>query len=72
MVGWLYRADLTDRTVPEAGDQSLWEPVERAYQLWHETGSRGWERPGMTVDRNGRNRVWLDHPRGQHTWELDS
>jgi protein-L-isoaspartate(D-aspartate) O-methyltransferase len=56
------RVGIADRTVTEAGEVSLWEPVEWAYRLWVDADRPGWERLGLTVDADGRNTVWLDKP----------
>ncbi|MCY7342086.1 MAG: methyltransferase domain-containing protein [Pseudonocardia sp.] len=64
------RVSLSDHTVTEAGNTSLWEPVERAYRVWVDTDRPGWDRLGLTVDADGHNTVWLDEPDGEHTWLL--
>lgn len=58
------KVDLTDRTVTEAGNTPLWEPVEWAYRLWLTSDRPGWNRLGLTVDAAGRNQVWIDEPDG--------
>lgn len=64
------KIDLTDRTVTEAGDTPLWEPVEWAYQLWLNVARPGWGRLGLTVDGDGRNQVWIDKPDGSFVHAL--
>jgi hypothetical protein len=64
------RVGFDDRSVIEAGETSLWEPVEWAHRLWVDAGRPGWDRLGLTVDRNGRNTVWLDEPEGRHAWPI--
>lgn len=64
------KIDLTDRTVTEAGDTSLWEPVEWAYQLWRGLDRPGWDRLGLTVDEDGQNQIWIDKPAGSFVHPL--
>lgn len=64
------KIDLTDRTVTEAGDTPLWEPVEWAYQLWRNLDRPGWDRLGLTVDQDGRNQLWIDKPDGSFVHSL--
>lgn len=66
------RVDLADRTVTEAGETSLWKPIEWAYQLWLEADQPDWQRLGLTVDTDGHNTVWLDDPDGEHHWTIAS
>lgn len=64
------RATFDDHTVTEAGDVSLWEPIEQAHRIWSANERPGWERMGLTVDTDGNNTIWLDEPTGEHTWVL--
>jgi protein-L-isoaspartate(D-aspartate) O-methyltransferase len=66
------RVGVDDHIVTESGDVSLWEPIERAYRLWVETGRPGWDRLGLTVGANGQNTAWLDKPDSSDRWTLDT
>lgn len=54
--------------VAEGGPRSLWEDVERAFELWRDVGEPGWGRFGLTATSE-RQTVWLDHPDGR-AWTL--
>jgi hypothetical protein len=48
----------------EDGPGGVWEAVEDVYAGWHAAGEP--ERPdiGLSVEREGRQRVWLRRPEG--------
>ncbi|MGK5546007.1 methyltransferase domain-containing protein [Streptomyces sp. URMC 127] len=50
--------------VYQSGPRRLWDELEAAHQWWESRGNPGYDRFGLTVDRNGRTRVWLDDPDG--------
>ncbi|MEU6475395.1 methyltransferase domain-containing protein [Streptomyces sp. NPDC047017] len=47
--------------VYQSGPRKLWDEVVAAYLWWDGQGRPGFERFGLTVDRDGE-RVWLDRP----------
>ncbi|WP_438487462.1 methyltransferase domain-containing protein [Streptomyces sp. S186] len=51
----------TEAKVYQSGPRRLWEEVEAAYRWWVERGRPGFERFGLTVDRDGAH-PWLDTP----------
>ncbi|MGW2596615.1 methyltransferase domain-containing protein [Streptomyces klenkii] len=48
--------------VYQSGPRRLWKEAETAHQWWNASGRPGYERFGLTVERDGRARVWLDGP----------
>ncbi len=55
--------------VAQGGPQRLWDRLEEADTLWTEGGRPGFERYGLTIDGEGRQRLWLDPPEGPG-WDL--
>lgn len=47
-----------------------WDTVETAWRAWDRNGRPPRARLGVTVEGNGRQRVWLDDPTSPHTWPL--
>ncbi|MDQ3404176.1 MAG: methyltransferase domain-containing protein [Actinomycetota bacterium] len=64
------RVSLTDNSLTEAGDTSLWSDVEWAYEQWTSAGRPSWDRLGLTVTSDGVHQVWLDDPASSHRWQL--
>ncbi|MDJ1135442.1 methyltransferase domain-containing protein [Streptomyces iconiensis] len=48
--------------VAQHGPRRLWEEIETAYRGWSESGRPGIDRHGITVDDDGRQRLWIDQP----------
>ncbi|MCS0639298.1 methyltransferase, partial [Streptomyces sp. LP05-1] len=48
--------------VLQHGPRRLWDEVTAALTWWHQTGSPGPERFGMTVQPDGTHHAWLDTP----------
>jgi hypothetical protein len=61
--------NLSDHVVTESGPTPLWEPVERAHQVWAEAGEPGWDRVGLTATPD-EQWVWLDDPDNVRRWIL--
>lgn len=55
--------------VTENGPTSLWEPVERAYDLEVRHNHPDWHRLGPTVTTD-EQAVWIDHPDSSARWTL--
>ncbi|MGQ0837731.1 methyltransferase domain-containing protein [Actinokineospora sp.] len=53
------RANLTDRTVTEAGPTRIWSAIEWAHQQWIAADRPTWDRLGLTVTHT-EQRLWLD------------
>ncbi|MYZ35447.1 MULTISPECIES: methyltransferase domain-containing protein [unclassified Streptomyces] len=51
-----------DATVYQSGARRLWDEVERALTWWIDRGRPEYDRFGLTVDRDGSTRAWLDDP----------
>jgi methyltransferase of ATP-grasp peptide maturase system len=62
--------DSGTRQVIQAGEQRLWDTLERAHDLWCGLGQPGRERYGLTVRPDHSQVVWLDSPDSEHRWEL--
>ncbi|WP_405616523.1 methyltransferase domain-containing protein [Streptomyces sp. NBC_01508] len=60
----VFSADTPDATVYQSGPRRLWNEVERALTWWIEYGRPDFDRFGLTVDRDGSTRPWLDDPSG--------
>lgn len=68
---WITRQDgswachTTDQghdVVRQGGPARVWDEIEAAYWRWQRLGQPVRERFGLTVDRHGQHRVWLDRP----------
>ncbi|HZV49754.1 MAG TPA: methyltransferase domain-containing protein [Candidatus Dormibacteraeota bacterium] len=55
--------------VAQGGPQRLWDRLEEADALWTGSGRPGFERYGLTIEGEGRQRLWLDAPES-HGWDL--
>ncbi|MEV4976544.1 methyltransferase domain-containing protein [Streptomyces scopuliridis] len=53
-----------DATVYQSGPRRLWDEVERALTWWISRGRPDIDRFGLTMDRDGTTRPWLDTPVG--------
>ncbi|MFE7568681.1 methyltransferase domain-containing protein [Streptomyces sp. NPDC057539] len=53
-----------DATVYQSGPRRLWDEVEQALTWWISQGRPAVDRFGLTVDRDGTTRLWLDTPAG--------
>ncbi|MFE4372851.1 methyltransferase domain-containing protein [Streptomyces sp. NPDC056835] len=53
-----------DATVYQSGPRRLWDEAERALTWWISRGRPAVDRFGLTVDRDGTTRPWLDEPVG--------
>lgn len=53
-----------DATVYQSGPRRLWDEVERALTWWIDRGRPDYDRFGLTVERDGTTRPWLDDPAG--------
>lgn len=53
-----------DATVYQSGPRRLWNEVEQALTWWISRGRPAVDRFGLTVDRDGTTRPWLDTPAG--------
>ncbi|MCS0634070.1 methyltransferase, partial [Streptomyces sp. LP05-1] len=49
-------------TIHQHGPRRLWDEVTAALTWWHQAGSPGPERFGMTVQPDGTHHAWLDTP----------
>jgi methyltransferase of ATP-grasp peptide maturase system len=58
------------REVREGGPLATWAAFERTYDEWEALDRPGWDRLGLTVNPDGRHRVWIDNPESTHAWEL--
>lgn len=78
----LYHIELTDadsstvQLTPDGGliqrgPQPLWDLIEHTHDTWTTLGKPGRERFGITVIPD-RQWVWLDDPRSEHQWRLDT
>ncbi len=47
-----------------------WDTVETAWRTWDRNGRPPRARLGITVEKDGRQRMWLDEPTSPHTWPL--
>ena len=70
---WLFAADgswamVDDEAVQveQHGPRMLWDEIENAYGQWLDAGSPNRDRFGLTVDRTGEHRYWLDTPEAHH------
>jgi protein-L-isoaspartate O-methyltransferase len=66
----LVRADDGRFWLGQAGNRRLWDEYLGAARTWVELGRPGRERYGLTVEVDGRQRVWLDEPDSGSGWEL--
>ncbi|MGH3569367.1 MAG: methyltransferase domain-containing protein [Pseudonocardia sp.] len=55
--------------VHHAGPRDLWADVEHAHDEWATMGAPAWHRFGLTATPTTQ-RVWLDSPDSEHTWNL--
>ncbi|APU15986.1 MULTISPECIES: methyltransferase domain-containing protein [Actinoalloteichus] len=55
--------------VHHAGSRDLWADVEHAHDEWATMGAPAWHRFGLTATPTTQ-RVWLDSPDSEHTWNL--
>ncbi|MGQ0842449.1 hypothetical protein [Actinokineospora sp.] len=55
--------------VRHAGPRDLWADVELAHDEWATMGAPAWHRFGLTATPTTQ-RVWLDSPDSEHTWNL--
>ncbi|MEV6421336.1 methyltransferase domain-containing protein [Streptomyces sp. NPDC051662] len=53
-----------DATVYQSGPRRLWDEVEQALTWWISRGRPAVDRFGLTVERDGTTRPWLDEPTG--------
>ncbi|MGW6741458.1 methyltransferase domain-containing protein [Streptomyces sp. NPDC055025] len=51
-----------EATVHQSGTRRLWDEVEHALTWWIDRGRPEYDRFGLTVDRDGSARPWLDAP----------
>ncbi|WP_405798115.1 methyltransferase domain-containing protein [Streptomyces sp. NBC_01506] len=58
----VFAADTPHATVYQSGPRHLWNEVERALTWWIENGRPDLDRFGLSVDRDGGTRPWLDDP----------
>ncbi|MFH8789390.1 methyltransferase domain-containing protein [Streptomyces roseoverticillatus] len=60
----VFRDGRNEAKVYQSGPRRLWDEVEAAHEWWEAHGRPGYERFGLTVERGGHTRVWLDGPNG--------
>ncbi|MFF7730613.1 methyltransferase domain-containing protein [Streptomyces sp. NPDC008001] len=60
----VFRDGRNEAKVYQSGPRRLWDEAEAAHQWWQDHGRPGFGRFGLTVERGGRTRVWLDGPDG--------
>ncbi len=60
----VFREGRDEAKVYQSGPRRLWDEVEAAHDWWNANGKPGFERFGLTVERDGHTRVWLDGPDG--------
>jgi hypothetical protein len=62
--------DLGDLEVREGGPRRLLRGFEEARELWLSESRPGRDRFGLTVEHDGRQRIWLDDPVSRRAWEV--
>jgi protein-L-isoaspartate(D-aspartate) O-methyltransferase len=66
----LVQSEDGERWLAQAGPRRLWDEYRAAVQAWLDLGRPGWERYGLTVEPDGRHRVWVDRPDSDYIWQL--
>ena len=69
------RVEIDERgraVVAEHGKASFWEAFCGLLRDWDSSGRPGIGRYGLTVEGNGRHRLWLDRADGPYRWDLDT
>ncbi|CAM5513346.1 methyltransferase domain-containing protein [Streptomyces abikoensis] len=64
----VFRDGRHEAKVYQSGPRRLWDEAETAHEWWETHGRPGFERFGLTVERDGRTRVWLDTPGLLRQW----
>lgn len=59
----------TSWMIEQGGPRSIWDELEEALEEWRRLGSPAPDRFGLSVDRDGTHRVWLDSP-GHPGWPV--
>jgi protein-L-isoaspartate O-methyltransferase len=66
---WL-RLDFAREQVTQGGPRRLWDEIEALYEGWCRLGAPNRERFGLTIDPDGRSRLWLDSADSAQVWEV--
>lgn len=56
--------------VTQGGPRQLWDQLESVHELWLRLGKPDRDRYGLTITPDGKQRIWLDDPETEYSWEL--